>query len=420
MKKYKKNSFKYAAYQVLASSSTPMSPSEIVRKAIEKGILDTDGMTPEATLGAVLYVDIRDNKNSDFIQAEKGKFTLREMSQIDSPVILAREQNEKVKHQLLKKLMEMDPFQFEYLVAELLGAIGFENVNVTKRSGDKGIDVNADLVMGGVTNVKTVVQAKRYKEGNSVPGATVTQMRGSAEVDQRGLIITTSTFTKAAVEESEASNKMPVSLIDGKKLVDLLIKNEIGVKKQNVTIYTLNQEFFDDDDIAETVETNKDKYKSIWPLPGGDQSYITTLELMLEVIGDNGISLSEMNQWFLNTFESVSSAQTINGYINVPKLMGLISKENNKLFLTNAGNNYNSSKSKNELFKIINDNILAFGDIVEFLESSDEPQSATKINEYITDNFDVSWTTPTQVTYRLIWLINLGLVEKIGSAYKAV
>ena len=59
MKKYKRNSFKYAAFRVLSESSTPLSQLEIVKRALEKGVLDTDGATPEATMGALLYVDIR-------------------------------------------------------------------------------------------------------------------------------------------------------------------------------------------------------------------------------------------------------------------------------------------------------------------------------------------------------------------------
>jgi len=64
----------------------------------------------------------------------------------------------------------MDPFQFEYLVAELLEKIGYENVEVTSRSGDKGIDVVGDLTVGGLTDVKTVIQVKRYSEGNNDSG----------------------------------------------------------------------------------------------------------------------------------------------------------------------------------------------------------------------------------------------------------
>lgn len=96
----------------------------------------------------------------------------------------------------------MDSYQFEFLASHLLKKLGYSNVRVTKRSGDKGIDVLADLTMEAITEVRTVVQVKRYKPGNNISGAVVAQLRGSAQVDQRGLIITTSDFTKDVVAEA--------------------------------------------------------------------------------------------------------------------------------------------------------------------------------------------------------------------------
>ena len=104
----------------------------------------------------------------------------------------------------MKCLVEMDPFQFEFLVGDLLRALGYINVEVTKRSGDKGIDVTADLSLEGITNVKTVVQVKRFKDGSFISGALVRQLRGSAAFDQRGLVITTGGFTKDAKTQALA------------------------------------------------------------------------------------------------------------------------------------------------------------------------------------------------------------------------
>ncbi len=414
--KYKKNSFKYAAFEVLSQTDSPLSPSEIVKIALEQKLLDSEGATPDATMGAQLYVDIRDSKKSDFIQVGKAEFSLKKTTDTNSPLLLAKQQNEKVRSQLLDSLRKMDPFQFEYLVAELLGAIGFENVSVTKRSGDGGVDVIADLVMGGVTNVKTAVQVKRYAQKNTVAGKTVTQMRGSAEVDQRGLIITTSSFTKAAIEEAKAPNKMPVSLIDGNKLVDLLIDNEIGIKIEQVSIISLKSEFFESNS-EDAIYKHDDKYKSIWPLPGGDLSYVETLNSLLNTIGTKGISVKLLNNWFLSEFESVSSAKTISGYINVPKLMGLVKKSGSTLTLTELGVEYSSNQNNERLYKIISDHILAFEEIVDFLKTANSPQNAKDINNFIVSNFDVDWKTTTQVVYRLLWLINLGYVKKQDNLY---
>ena len=162
----------------------------------------------------------------------------------------------------------MDPFQFEHLVAELLRKIGYENVEVTKRSGDKGIDVKGNLTVGGLTNVKTVIQVKRYKKGNNISGKYITQLRGSAEVDQRGLIITTSEFTKDAINESKAINKMPVALVNGSKLIELLYKYKVGVKEEVVSVYSIDSELFENELSDTTSKLTDNKNRSIWPLPG--------------------------------------------------------------------------------------------------------------------------------------------------------
>jgi restriction system protein len=226
-------SFKDAATHILKAANEPLSAQEIVERAMQQGILSTEGKTPAATMGAQLYVDINKNKKSKFKKVGRGKFTLKEQTDsATTPLLVIENQNALVKEALMKKLYEMDPYQFEFLIADLLKDIGYENIEVTRSSGDKGIDVSATLTMGGITDVKTIIQAKRFKKGNNVPGRIIAQLRGSAEVDQRGMVITTSDFTRDAVSEAKASNKMPVSLINGEKLLSLMQKHRIGIKSR--------------------------------------------------------------------------------------------------------------------------------------------------------------------------------------------
>ncbi|HNP98826.1 MAG TPA: HTH domain-containing protein, partial [Bacteroidia bacterium] len=152
----KKTSFKKAAVKILERTDKPMTPAEITKIALEENFIDSTGETPEATMAAQIYVDIKD-KNSPFRKVGRGLFTLKKKSEVlNSPQLIIENQNELTKESLRKLLHSMDPFQFEYLSADLLQKIGYENVVVTKRSGDKGIDIVANLTVGGITNVKTV------------------------------------------------------------------------------------------------------------------------------------------------------------------------------------------------------------------------------------------------------------------------
>lgn len=412
----KKLSFKAAAVKILKEADEPLSARDITKVALEDELIETSGATPEATMAAQLYTD-----SGKFKKVGRGLFALvKQTESAKSPLLAIQNQNNLVKVKLIEKIQEMDPFQFEYLVAELLRKIGYENVDVTRRSGDKGIDVVGNLTVGGLTNVKTVIQVKRYKQGNNISGSYITQLRGSAEVDQRGLIITTSDFTKGAIDESKAINKMPVALVNGQKLIELLFKYKVGVKEETVSVYSIDSRLFESELFDTPVKGSEDKNRSIWPLPGGIYSYVETLDQLLDRITEMHNTRDDLVNWFISSFDNVSSKKTANGYLSVPKNMGLIDFKDGKCVLTAAGKQYWESKDLEYLFEIISTNILAFKEVHQFLLSSAAPKSDQEVLEYIVENFDIDWSTLAQVNFRLLWLINLGKVEKVESRYKGV
>ncbi|MFC1585741.1 restriction endonuclease [Fibrobacterota bacterium] len=418
MTESKKKSFKDAAAQILKEVGEPLSYQEIAKRAIEKGILSTEGKTPEASMGAQIYMDIKKNKKSPFKKVGRGMFALKvQKDSATTPLLLIENQNQLVRKALKAELHKMDPFQFEALISELLKKIGYENVEVTSRSGDKGIDVTADLTLEGITDVKTVVQVKRFKEGNNIPGKIITQLRGSAEVDQRGLVITTSDFTKDAIEESKAPNKMPVSLVNGEKLLSLLIKNGIGVKREDVTIYSLDTEFFTNETSSDTIVRPSNKGRAMYPLPGGINSYMDALNNYLNAINTKKYSKEKFIDWQLKEYENVNSRNSAVSYLNLLRNIGVVNIVDNDVCLTQEGKEYIAGFDKNVLYNIISNHIQGFSEIVEFLEGSDEPQTEQDITEYLKENLGLDWETHFQVTLRLLWLVNLGKIIKTEDGY---
>jgi len=411
-------SFKQAAKQILEQADEPLTPKEIVERALDQGILQSEGATPDASMGAQLYVDIQRNPQSPFKKVGKGKFSLREKeeSAASAELIIAK-QNELVRGALRKRLLEMDPFQFEFLIGDLLKALGYVNVVVTKRSGDKGIDVMADLSMEGITSVKTIVQVKRFRDGK-ISGAIVAQLRGSAEVDQRGLVITTSGFTKDAVFEAKAPNKMPVALVDGERLITLLIKNEVGVKKELHPVYSVDSDYFDNAESEETSIHPSGKNRGIWPLPGGINAYVETLFKVLDAIKNGHDTRDLLVSWFTKTFDVVKSPKTALGYVGVPRTMGLTRTESGKIKLTIEGEKVLASKDQNHLYDIFAANVFAIDEIMEFFKTSKEPQTEEDILEFLRENLNVGWTTHAQVNFRLLWLMNMGKIQRTAEGYK--
>jgi restriction system protein len=109
------------------------------------------------------------------------------------------EYNEKQKEILRQKLSKIDPIQFEHLVKDLLVEMGYENVIVTKQSGDQGVDV-VGTVQIGISTITEVVQVKRHKSNISRP--IIDQLRGALPYHKalRGTIITTGNFSKGCDE----------------------------------------------------------------------------------------------------------------------------------------------------------------------------------------------------------------------------
>lgn len=237
------HSFTDAAEIVLREygNQQPMHYREITNTALKKGLILTSGKTPEATMDSVIYQEIERMK----ARGEQPRFVLHGQGLVglteweDQGLEFEVEQhNRRVREELLKHLLEMPPEQFEAVVARLLVALGFEDVEVTSRSNDGGIDVRGVLLTGDAIRTKMAVQVKRWK--NNVQAPHVQQVRGSLGAHEQGLIVTTSDFTKGAREEAERPDAMPVGLMNGELMVALLVEHGIGVQKNEVTILTLD------------------------------------------------------------------------------------------------------------------------------------------------------------------------------------
>lgn len=145
---------------------------------------------------------------------------------------------------LISVLRSLSPLGFEKVCRELLRESGFENVEITGGSADGGIDGFGTLELNPFVSFKVLFQCKRYAKGNLVGRAQVGDFRnamiGRAE---KGIIITTSSFTNAAVIEANREGAPKVELVDGTKLVEMFQRVELGVKRR--TVYDVDLAYFE-------------------------------------------------------------------------------------------------------------------------------------------------------------------------------
>jgi restriction system protein len=131
--------------------------------------------------------------------------------------------------ELIELIKGIKPGAFERLSQRLLRELGFINVEVTGSSGDGGIDGVGVIKLGGVFSFHVVFQCKRY--AGSVSSGAIRDFRGAmiGRAD-KGLFITTGTFTRDARQEAQRDGAPPIDLMDGRAFAENLKRLGLGVQ----------------------------------------------------------------------------------------------------------------------------------------------------------------------------------------------
>ena len=116
-------------------------------------------------------------------------------------------------------------YEFEFFLKRFLEDLGFTDIKVTKRSGDKGIDLIAyksSILSLDIDPEKYIIQAKRYK--NTVPVKEIREFKGTSSYEKR-IFITTSAFTGSGIEEAENDSFRKIILINGEQILRFYIEH---------------------------------------------------------------------------------------------------------------------------------------------------------------------------------------------------
>ncbi len=148
--------------------------------------------------------------------------------------------------QVLTIVKNIPPDAFERLCQRILRESGFTSVEVTGKSGDGGIDGKGVVRIGGLLSFHVIFQCKRYK--GSISPSIVRDFRGAmvGRAD-KGLLITTGTFTREARREAQRDGAPPLDMIDGEDLVAKLKELNIGieVKEKVIEEVIVNESYFE-------------------------------------------------------------------------------------------------------------------------------------------------------------------------------
>lgn len=147
------------------------------------------------------------------------------------------------REQLIETILSLPPSGFERLCQRLLRESGFQEVTVTGKSGDGGIDGIGILQINPFVSFKVLFQSKRYS--GSVSSPQIRDFRGAMMGRaEKGIIITTGSFTADAKREAARDGVPPIELVDGDMLINMFEQLELGLKPRKT--YDLDLDFFND------------------------------------------------------------------------------------------------------------------------------------------------------------------------------
>lgn len=173
----------------------------------------------------------------------KPKKPKTEIELVEQEVTEEVDDTEEWKEKLLNILYNITPAAFERLAQRLLRESGFFQVEVTGKVGDGGIDGKGIVRVSGLLSFHVIFQCKRYR--GSVTPSQVRDFRGAMQGRaDKGLIITTGTFTREAIKEATRDGAPPIDLIDGELLCDKLKELKLGVDTKLTETIDIRNEWF--------------------------------------------------------------------------------------------------------------------------------------------------------------------------------
>jgi restriction system protein len=183
---------------------------------------------------------VRDQNKNTRPKIKKPAVTI---GQVENEIEEEVNDSEQWKEELLNILYIITPAAFERLAQRLLRESGFFQVEVTGKVGDGGIDGKGIVRVSGLLSFHVIFQCKRYK--GSVSPSQIRDFRGAMQGRaDKGLIITTGTFTREAIKEATRDGAPPVDLIDGELLCDKLKELKLGVDTKLTETVSIKNEWF--------------------------------------------------------------------------------------------------------------------------------------------------------------------------------
>lgn len=204
------------------------------QKLVEKGEIDGSmrGVWKLTSRGRVRATGAKATSAEELLLAHQA--TLKD---------LVYDNESEVKRRIISELQGLRATDFEQFCISFLGPLGYEQLQVTSRGADRGID-GYGLFRQGVVSIRSAFQAKRWRQ-HPVGRPEIDKFRGAIQGDyDHGVFLTTGRYTADAEAASIKKGAISLLLLDGEAIAEGMIRNGIGVVRRPVQLFDLDPEFF--------------------------------------------------------------------------------------------------------------------------------------------------------------------------------
>jgi restriction endonuclease Mrr len=250
-------SFTDAAEKLIRQAGKPLTHKELARQALAADLVSTESETPEISMHVSIRSEMKRRETRGepqrFVFLGNGQFSLvdlvagKRLEKAKTALEQVRESRHDAAEQLFKKLTTTNNGpNFETMVADLLVAMGYQEVSVIGGKDDQGVDIVCEK-REGIVKTRIAVQCKCKKLELKIGPKDVSTLRDNLSTYQcqKGIIVTTTELNEVAKEKAKEAGKDPIYFIEHDELFDLFAEFSVGIRNEKVKFYQLDASSYD-------------------------------------------------------------------------------------------------------------------------------------------------------------------------------
>jgi len=250
-------SFTDAAEKILRGIGKPQTHKELATKALGQKLIQTESETPDISMHVSIRSEMKRRETRGepqrFVFLGNGRFSLVDLvagkptAQAKSALEQVRESRTEACRDLHDRLTsENNGPNFETMVADLLVAMGYQNVQVIGGKDDQGVDIICEK-RDGILKTRVAIQCKCKSMAQKIGPKDISTLRDnlSSYQCQQGILVTTSELNDVAKAKAKEPGKDPIYFIEHDELLDLFAEFSVGVRNEALKFYQIDASQYD-------------------------------------------------------------------------------------------------------------------------------------------------------------------------------